>query len=395
LLGVEGLVSSRAVVGGAHKPFKLGRRPPLDGLRAVAIVAVIGVHYGPEKVPGGFLGVDVFFVLSGFLITALLVQEREVTTRISMPSFYMRRARRLLPALLVMLAAVAVYGALYPHRPENAHVWRDTLAALFYASDFVQAAAHHVQNGMLSHTWSLSIEEQFYLLWPALFALLLYRGGPRKVICFVVALGAACTFTDGYLLLSQAGASATRVQFGLDSRGGGLLIGCLFGLLVAWDMVPQWLRRAAPVVTWVGLPILAFAFLTPRYGFVEGNPYHQFVEAPLLVGLVTALVILGVIYAPLTWPARMLSTKPATWVGRVSYGIYLWHFPIAHIFAPGSIDFGMGKPGAQAGRVLATVVIVCLSWYLVEQPILQGRWGRGQRRTPGTPAEPVTVAAAD
>src|SRR4051812_8790504 len=182
--------------GSAAAPFKLGRRPPLDGLRAVAILAVIGFHYGPTKVGGGYLGVDVFFVLSGFLITALLVQERENKGGISLPAFYLRRARRLLPALFIMLVAVAVYGAIYPHRPESAHLWRDIAAAVFYVANWVHGLGHSLETGLLAHTWSLSVEEQFYLLWPATLVILLARRASRRTIAIVVAIGIAASLTD-------------------------------------------------------------------------------------------------------------------------------------------------------------------------------------------------------
>ena len=350
----------------------------------MAILAVIGVHYGPNKVPGGFLGVDVFFVLSGFLITALLLQEREATSRVSLSSFYARRARRLLPALVLVLAAVAVYGVLEPHRPENAHVWRDTLAALFYVADFVQAAARHVESGMLSHTWSLSIEEQFYLVWPALLVLLIHRGASRRAIAWFVAIGAASTFADAYLLLGW-GATTTRVQFGIDSRGGGLLIGCLLGLLVVWDLVPGRLERVAPAAAWIGLPVLAWAFLTPRYGFVAAQSYRQFVEAPLLVDLATAAVIFGIVFAPQTLMARGLSIGPMTWIGRVSYGLYLWHVPVGHVVSPGRLSLGLGSAGTNLVRTVVTLTIVTFSYYVVERPLLARRT-REQSQPGATPS---------
>jgi peptidoglycan/LPS O-acetylase OafA/YrhL len=344
----------------------------LDGLRAIAILAVIAFHYGPSRVPGGFLGVDVFFVLSGFLITALLVQERSTTGAISLPAVYGRRARRLLPAAGVMLAFVAAYGLLFPDRPETQHVWRDIAAALFYVANWVHASAGQATGGLLDHTWSLSVEEQFYLLWPAGLFLLLRRRLSRRTIISIVAAGALAAMTWSYNLLDRSGGNQFRVGYGLDTRGAALLVGCVLGLAVGWRMIPAWLRRLAPLAPWLGLPVLAYAFVAPRYAFGNGSYYPAFVEAPILVALATALCIFGLVLAPRALPARVLSWSVAVWIGRVSYGLYLWHAVIGAIISPDNVTFGLPDPAVQLVRAVTTLVLVVLSFYLVEQPILNG-----------------------
>ena len=353
-------------------PFKLGRRPPLDGLRAIAILGVIGFHYGPTKIAGGYLGVDVFFVLSGFLITSLLVQERENKGGISLPAFYLRRARRLLPALGIMLVAVAVYGAIYPHRPESAHLWRDIAAAVFYVANWVHGVGHTLETGLLAHTWSLSVEEQFYLIWPAVLVLLLARKASRRTIAIVLGVGIVASFVDANLLY-HAGVNPPRLAYGLDTRGIGLLIGCLLGLAVGWQVIPERVRRWAVFTPWIGLAMLAVVFLSHRYLLVPQHAFREFVEAPPIVDLATALIIFGVVYADRTLPARALSIPVAVWIGQVSYGLYLWHFPMGEWVERAHFNLGLGDAGLQFMKLVATLVVVTLSFYLVERPILEGR----------------------
>jgi len=374
------------------KPFRLGRRPALDGLRAIAILAVIGFHYGPTKVAGGYLGVDVFFVLSGFLITALLVQERSNTGRISLKAFYMRRAKRLLPALFVMLAAVTVYAAMFPHRPETQHVWRDIIAAVFYVANWVHGFSHHLEVGLLDHTWSLSVEEQFYLLWPAVLVLMVRKGFSRKTIAIVVGTGVLASLIDTQLLYRH-GSFAPRLAYGLDTRGVGLLMGCLLGLAVGWQVIPDRIRRYAPYTPWLGFLMLAVLFLSHRYALFAGQSYRQFVEAPPLVDIATVLIIFGVIYRERSAAARLMSIPLAVWLGRVSYGVYLWHFPIGTVVASHHLTMGLGDPGSQLLKVVLTLIVVTLSFYLVEQPILGGYWPPRfpGRRRPGVDHTPAAA----
>jgi peptidoglycan/LPS O-acetylase OafA/YrhL len=365
----------------AGKRFVLGRRPGLDGVRAIAIAAVIAFHFGFRRVGGGYLGVDVFFVLSGFLITSLLVQERTNTGRISLKAFYARRARRLLPALYILLIAMSVYAVIRPHQIENLTMRRDVLGALFYVTNWVNAAVGSQPLRMLSHTWSLAIEEQFYLLWPAVVVFLMWRRSPRWLVIAVAAGGVLASAAARAFLLHRYGINP-RLNQGLDTRGaGGLLTGCTFGLLVAWDYIPAVVRRFAGLGAIVGAAFLLYAFVGHRYAFAATPAVFR--DGQPLVDLATALMILGVIYQPTTPMVRLLSLPPMVWIGRVSYGLYLWHVPVAHVFRPAGINLkGFSLNELRVVWLVVTLVIVTVSFYVIEQPILQGKHTPFRRRAP-------------
>ncbi|MEY2475045.1 MAG: hypothetical protein QOG87_360 [Actinomycetota bacterium] len=359
---------------GSARAFRLGARPPLDGVRAIAIVAVMAFHAELSQAPGGFLGVDVFFVLSGFLITALLVEERQTTGRLHLGHFYARRGLRLLPALLILLAALGLYALLDPHHPEVQTYWRDALSSLFYVQNWV-AAAGEFQIRLLAHTWSLSIEEQFYLLWP-LVLLLLLRRRVRPAITIAVALGGVLASAAArYLLLHQEPVHLQRVFNGLDTRGGALMTGCVLGLLVGWRLLPtgRWFRQAAAVGGAVGLLALLWAMLGPRYDGAARilHPGRFYEEGLPLVAVATGLIILSVVVAHDGLLARVLALAPLVWIGRVSYGLYLWHYPIDRIIHPDAHTFGLSGAGLQLLRLAATLAVVTLSFYLAERPVLR------------------------
>jgi peptidoglycan/LPS O-acetylase OafA/YrhL len=363
--------------GTAQRPFTLGRRAGLDGVRAIAIAGVIAFHFGVHRVGGGYLGVDVFFVLSGFLITALLVQEETNTGRISLKAFYARRARRLFPALLILLVAMVGFAVLRPHQIENATVTRDVLGALFYVNNWVNAMAGFEPVRMLSHTWSLAIEEQFYLLWPAIVVFLLWRRSSRWFVISVALGGVVLSAAIRAHFLHRYGIT-TRLSQGLDTRGaGGLLTGCALGLLVAWQLIPDRVRRHAGSGAVVGAALLAFAFLADRYAFARTGAVFR--DGEPLVDVATALVILGVIYAPASPVSRALAVRPMVWIGRVSYGLYLWHLPVMLAFGGTGISLGLTGVARQLAWISITLVIVTLSFYVVEQPILSRKFAPATR----------------
>jgi peptidoglycan/LPS O-acetylase OafA/YrhL len=353
------------------KPFVLGRQPALDGVRAVAIAAVIAFHFGVPRARAGYLGVDVFFVLSGFLITALLIQEHTTSGGISLRAFYIRRARRLLPALYILLVAVIAWAIVRPNLIENETVTRDVLGAFFYVTNFVNSIAGIQPVRMLSHAWSLAIEEQFYLLWPALVIFMLWRRWSRWAIVAVAVGGIIVSGAVRMVLLETSGVSP-RLNQGLDTRGAGsLLVGCALGMLVAWRMIPAGVVRRAGAFATGGLLVLVLAVMGGRYR--NGADPIVFREAFPLIALSTAAVILGVYYAPRHLVARVLALPALVWIGRVSYGLYLWHVPIRHIFRPGGISLGITGAPLKLAWLAITLVVVTASFYIVEQPILARR----------------------
>jgi peptidoglycan/LPS O-acetylase OafA/YrhL len=332
-------------------------------------------HAGLTRVQGGYLGVDVFFVLSGFLITALLVEEQATTGGTHLGRFYARRGLRLLPPLFLLLFVGAVYATVYPHQIENQTFWRDFFGTVFYAANWVAAAHRQPEIRLLSHTWSLAIEEQFYLLWPLILMLLMRWGARRRTVLAVVILGILGSFAVRAALLPTHGPPSTRLFNGLDTRGGALLTGCLLGLLVGWDLIPRhpWFRRLVGVMSVTSLVYLAWMFVGPRYtAFVF---YHQpsrlYLEGLTVLAAAVALVILGVIVNPRGLLAQGLSLPPIVWIGRVSYGLYLWHYPIDRALRPGNLTFGLGYHSLQALRLVLTLAVVTASFYLLEQPVLR------------------------
>jgi peptidoglycan/LPS O-acetylase OafA/YrhL len=348
------------------------RAPGLDGVRALAVLAVMGFHAGASELSGGFLGVDVFFVLSGFLITDLLATEYDRLGRLDLKDFWSRRARRLLPALALMLVVVSA-AATVIEPDQDASLRLSLLAAVTYTSNWYQIL-HHVSYfaslGLftapppLDHLWSLAIEEQFYLIWPLILWLLILRlNGRRARVTATLILAAVSALA---MALEYSPGDPSLVYYGTDTHASALLIGAALALAFPLATVMAWpaaqVRRldAAGVV---GLVLLAWAA-----GHFTGNdravyPAGLILAAVGAAGLVAAAASTGVI-------AAMTSLPPLRWVGIRSYGIYLWHWPV--IALAGAIA-GPGPTSAWLWLIEAavTVGLACVSWRFVETPILR------------------------
>jgi peptidoglycan/LPS O-acetylase OafA/YrhL len=338
-----------------------GYRPGLDGLRCVAVLAVIGYHAAPGALPGGFLGVDVFFVLSGFLITTLLVGEWTRTETIALRAFYLRRALRLFPALAAFLLGLCIYGALF-----NRAFLSVTLGWLPFVYVTNVMAAFRIGVVAHGHIWSLAAEEQFYLLWPPLLVVML-RSMPRPR---VVAATAGLAAVSGLLMVSMwsAGAHWVRLYYGPDTHATPILVGCLLGELWAWGMLPAWRPRLAAVAAAVAL-LLAVLVLHPSSGALYAGGYT-------LVAILAAVVLLGVLAVD---PAAM-RWGPLVTAGRLSYAAYLWH--------PLLLQMAGRSHLLRGGAVLATFPVAALSMRFVEAPFLRvkDRLGRnGGAALPGGP----------
>ncbi len=340
----------------------LGYRPELDGLRALAVAAVMLFHANVSWAKGGFLGVDVFFVLSGFLITRLLLEERELTGHVALLRFYLRRILRLFPALVVVSIAVAIYAAIWLPHDQFVRTFHDVLATATYRMNWVQALHQQPPFGLLDHAWSLSIEEQFYVLWPLLLIFGHRLGGVRGVA--IVALVGAVASAALRLLLISNGRPDIRVYFGLDTHADGLLIGCaLAALTLLWPGLPDAFRRST--TRWIG-PVALVAIgiaastvsLTSRALFMWG--YLVFVAA-------TALVIADLYSRGLT--SRPLHHEPFVAIGRISYGLYLWHWPVFLVLNGGRIHWGFIP--LTIVRFIVSGIAATASFLLVEQPFLR------------------------
>lgn len=339
----------------AASGFRLGYRTWFDGLRGVAILAVIAFHYGAPGTRGGFLGVDLFFVLSGFLITALLYQEWQRDGNINLKHFYTRRALRLLPALLIVAVVVIVMTGEY----------RPALYALFYCANWVQAFAGYEALGVLTHTWSLSIEEQFYLLWPLGFLVMLkLRLRRRTMVWLLLAMIVAVAVNRA--ALQYLGRPVYRVYNGFDTRADALLIGCLTALLACWQVRPQsrWGRRlldygaiaATLLLLWLGSQV---TYLTR----------HLYYGLFTVVAAAAGVIIFRLLEAPPRAVQRWLEHPALVWIGRVSYGLYLWHLVIFFLLRP---DAEQGLSGGTIARQLGVLLaVVTASYYLIERPSLK------------------------
>jgi peptidoglycan/LPS O-acetylase OafA/YrhL len=350
----------------------LGYLPALDGLRALAVAAVVVYHLGYSRVPGGYIGVEVFFVLSGWLVCALLAAEHRARGGIDLKAFWLRRARRLLPAvsLVVGVTLVVALQARYHH---FATLRGDGLAALGYVlnwrlivdqkSYFAAAAAGP---SPLQHLWSLSIEEQFYLALPLLLGLALAgRRTARRVA--LLALGAAVVATAWRLAVDAPGGDPSRLYYGTDTRAAGLLVGAALALVwVPSRLRPVPGRWAGPLLDLVALASLA---VLGWYTLEVDERSPDAFGWSLTVVQIASLTLIAVVVHPVRGlVARAMALGPLRWIGRRSYGIYLWHWPLIGLLAkaPGEQP---SSPSRAATIVVATLVIAAVSYRLVEQPI--------------------------
>jgi peptidoglycan/LPS O-acetylase OafA/YrhL len=375
--------------------FRLGYRPALDGLRGVAILLVLAVHSLPWLVPGGFLGVDVFFVLSGFLITALLAQEWQRTGSIDFKAFYLRRALRLLPALAVLLVVCLGYSALFLSRDDFLVTGRSAAGALCYYSNW--RVAFHPHNDMLMHTWSLSVEEQFYLLWPLVLGGMLWRGFSRRLILLLVALAATASAACRLALL-EGGCHPHRLYMFTHTHADGLLAGCLVGLAACWGLLPR-SRRARTALRAAALAAVLFL----AWNALHIGNYHPYLYRSgftLLAGS-GAAVLAALLCDPPRALARVLEAPALVWVGRRSYGFYLWHLPVLQRcardipFIPKLYEW-VGGEGYQFCWFLLSCSIslgaAALSYRWVEQPFL--RWKDRLAASAPPPAAPLRRAGS-
>jgi peptidoglycan/LPS O-acetylase OafA/YrhL len=367
----------------------------LDGLRAIAVAAVVTYHLGYDWLPGGFLGVDLFFVISGFLITTLLLAELEKRGRIDLGAFYLRRAKRLLPALFLVLAVTLVLVATIATDVARQTV-RDTPAALLYVSNWWAIAQDQSyfelvgRGNMLAHLWSLAVEEQFYLVWPAVLGGLCVvaprLGIRRRSLVRAVALGGALLSAAWMAVLAVGAgmptdADPTRVYFGADTHASSVLLGA--ALATGWqvlrfrrDIVPG-ARRVLGVGGGVALVLTVWLLLT-----VSEYTEWLYRGGFLLVGAVFVAVV-----AASTHPGSplgpMLGVAPMRWVGERSYGIYLWHWPIFLVTRPG-IDVPGDGPLVDVARVALVLGVAELSYRYVETPVRHGVLGAWVARVRAT-----------
>ncbi|MCU1456158.1 MAG: hypothetical protein JWL73_250 [Actinomycetia bacterium] len=340
----------------------LGYRPELDGLRALAVTAVLLFHAGVSWAKGGYLGVDVFFVLSGFLITRILLEERVLTGRTAILRFYMRRVLRLFPALVVVAAACAIYAELALSSGQITQMWHDVFATATYHMNWVEALHQQPAFGLLDHAWSLSIEEQFYVLWPLVLIVAHRLWGIRGVAG--IAIAGAVASAGLRVLLLHNGSPDIRVYYGLDTHSDGILIGCA---LAAWTMLWPGLVDALHGPFTRGLGALALFAVGIAASTVDIASKSLYRWGYLLFGLTTAVVVADLYARGLT--SRVLRWAPLVAVGRISYGLYLWHWPVFIVLNGQRIHWSFLP--LTLLRLSVSLVFAVLSFFLVEQPFLR------------------------
>ncbi|MBX3313089.1 MAG: acyltransferase family protein [Actinobacteria bacterium] len=386
-VGSEPAAAPSSPAGGRGRPRYL---PALDGLRAVAVAAVIAFHLG--RLGGGFLGVDVFFVLSGFLITRLLLAERASSERISLKAFWRRRVRRLVPAVLTLLPFVALMSRLWLPSWRLQGIRDDALASLFYVANwrFVASGQSYFAQGVgpspLRHMWSLAVEEQFYVIWPLL-VLAAFALWPRHrvrgvaVLAAVVAAVVAAVSAGWMAWAAGHGIDLTRLYYGTDSRIFAMAAGAGVATFVdRWrdrleheaggdDALARSAHRtltALSAVSIVALALVGVAMVVGRedeVGFYRGGFQS--------VAVLAALVVTG-LAADRGVLVRALSVRPLRWIGQRSYSIYLWSWPVQVL---GRARFtSVTDWRFDLGVVVVTVVLASISYALVERPVMAGRW---------------------
>ena len=339
-----------------------GYQPALDGVRALAVVAVLFFHLGLGWMPGGYLGVSVFFTLSGFLITRLLLDEHDATGRIDLFAFYQRRARRLIPAGLLVLGLVcvaAMTGWIEPRSTFRRDVWASMFQLLNWVKLFGQEryADLFVAPSPVAHYWSLGIEEQFYVVWPvALLALLtaLNRRGARRLLLPLLATLFLLTAVSAPLTAMWWSPDAT--YYATWTRAAEVFAGVVLAALMHGRRPSPWLRHLAPGALAV---VVAACVLTPSgrgWAFDGGLPLFALVSAALVAGLQVPGVV-----------RTALSARPLVWLGRISYGLYLLHWPVFVVLD--AERTGLTGPALHTVRLGVTLVLAMVSYRLLEHPI--------------------------
>lgn len=350
-----------------------GYLPGLDGLRALAVMAVLFFHGGVALFTGGFLGVEVFFVVSGYLITLLLLREHDKSGSINLKAFWGRRARRLLPAVFTLIALTLVYALIF--LPEEVGGLRkDALSAVVYVTNWWLVFGNQPyfevmgRPSLLQHLWSLAVEEQFYLVWPVVFFALLRFAGRRGAL-----LATLVAAVGSYLLmgaLHSPEVDPARVYYGTDTRAGGLLLGA--ALAMVWD--PRMARRspypnirmAISVLGVIPVAVVAWVIFT-----IEPSTSWLYPWGFVMLGLGTVATIFVATHPSAEGLQRILGSAPMRWAGIRSYGIYLWHWPIFQVTRPG-LDVHLDGLDLLLGRLALTFLAAEVSYRLIERPFRTG-----------------------
>ena len=361
--------------------FKLSYSPALNGLRGIAILMVMSFH--ARLLKGGFIGVDIFFVLSGFLITSLLVSEFDQYGAVSLSNFYMRRVLRLGPALIALLIVFCVVSFALLDVEKASSNYIDALISLFYLSNWARAFSIHPPD-FLGHTWSLSIEEQFYIFWPIILLTLLRVCNKRyQVVVFTVAIVLLSWILRIYLLSN--GATPDRLYNGLDTRADALMVGCTLGVTMSfWSIRASARNIFSKLLVIIALVSMACLLAFLMFGKCLAPWMLQY--GYLVTELLAAILVIDVLISPQSVIRKLLTMRWLVWVGSISYGLYLWHFPVYKTMGWLGFDW---LPIRIFGT-LVTFFIAILSYYVMEKPILRLK-KRFTRTIPNNSIQPIAA----
>jgi peptidoglycan/LPS O-acetylase OafA/YrhL len=351
----------------------------LDGARGIAVVGVLLFHGG--HLLGGYLGVDLFFTLSGFLITSLLLAEASRTGRVGLGAFWARRARRLLPALMVVMVGVAVYAWVGAAPEQLGQIRGDALATLGYVANWHEIFAHQSYFALfagpspLQHTWSLAIEEQFYVIWPLLFVGLVAGWKRASSMAVLVASLVLAGASSALMIVVYQPGDSSRAYFGTDTRAAAILFGAA---LAAWlnihgPTTSRQRRIALEMIGLAGVVVLAIAWTR-----LDGQSSTLYRGGFLLCGLAATAVLAAAVHPEPGPISQALSLRPLCALGLISYGVYLYHWPLDVFLDPQRVGFG-GWP-LLAFRTAVTVGVAVVSYRIIEQPVRRGALSSGQLR---------------
>lgn len=362
----------------------------VDGLRAVAVIAVLLYHLGIDWIPGGFLGVDLFFVISGYVITGLILDSIEKSGGLDLRAFYLSRIRRLVPALIAMVVLTTLYIGVYA--PETVRRFLNDLPFVFTGTmnwalvnreqDYFEVIG---RPPLLQHTWSLAVEAQFYLAWPLVLLFVLRYFGKKNIsfVALAIALASGVALFLYSVQIDIKESAVSHVYFGTDTHSIGLFLGA--ALAVSWkpqNLTKEITKRAQDFVDLIG--VFGFLGLLSAFLFInESDPTLYRIAFPL-TALFGCATLISVIH-PASRFAPILSTRPALWIGERSYGIYLWHWIVFQLTRP-SIDLVGDDWALYSLRVLIVFALADISYRYIETPVRRGYfelWFRGMKyRTP-------------
>jgi peptidoglycan/LPS O-acetylase OafA/YrhL len=376
--------ADRLIVRG-HRPIRVHphRNDALDGLRCVAVAAVLAFHFGVPGAQAGFLGVDLFFVLSGFLITSILLKQVD-DGKVGLADFWTRRVRRLSPAIVLLLASIVAWGAIEASMTTRDDLRADITATATYIANwhFIDTSSYFEATGeksVLLHMWTLAVEEQFYVLWPLTLFLIALVAPRRARLTVVAAVAVTCVLVSAWRLQSLWAGSDTpdRAYMGTDSRIFGPLLGAVIAVVVmrAPSLAAPHRRNLALFAA--GSAVLVWGMFV--LGAPDG-PSETYPRGGALLFAVGSAAVIWSVSTRVSWASAMLALPPIAYLGRISYGIYIWHWPLAVWAERGWIDMS-GFPSVFRIIVLtaATVAAASLSYLAVEKPVRYGAIGRRLR----------------